>query len=79
MDEENVESKQLKRALAASIADLHAGFLAIGGLTSVGRGVFEVTGINGDVFSGSAEELYNKVFSILCINDAKGMEDENDS
>lgn len=37
-----------KFALAACIADLHNGFLAIGGLTSVGRGIFEVTAINGD-------------------------------
>lgn len=79
MDEESVESKQLKCALAATIADIHAGFLAIGGLTSVGRGVFEVTGINGEVFSGNAEELYEKVLSILYANDAKGVEGENDS
>lgn len=34
-----------KAALFAVIADLHNGFLAIGGLTSVGRGLFEVTGL----------------------------------
>ncbi len=79
MDEESIESKQLKCALAAAIADLHAGFLAIGGLTSVGRGVFEVTGINGEVFSGNAEELYEKVLSILSANGAKGVEGKNDS
>lgn len=32
----------LKTALLAAIADLHNGFMAIGGLTSVGRGLFEV-------------------------------------
>ena len=79
MNEESVESKQLKSALAASIADLHAGFLAIGGLTSVGRGVFKVTGINGEAFSGNAEELYKKVSSILCVNSTNGVEVENDS
>lgn len=36
-----------KFALAATIADLHNGFLAVGGLTAVGRGLFEVTAVNG--------------------------------
>ena len=31
----------LRRALAASLADLNAGILSVGGLTSVGRGIFE--------------------------------------
>lgn len=34
-------------ALAAAIADLHHGYLAVGGLTSIGRGRFRVTAING--------------------------------
>ena len=29
------------QALAASLADLHAGLLSVGGLTAVGRGIFE--------------------------------------
>ena len=33
--------KRFKQALAASLADLHMGLLSIGGLTAVGRGVFE--------------------------------------
>ena len=35
------------RALAAALTDLHYGFLAVGGETSVGRGLFSITGING--------------------------------
>lgn len=38
----------VKCALAAAIADLHYGFLAVGGLTSIGRGCFEVKCINGE-------------------------------
>lgn len=36
-----------KFALAATFADLHNGFLAVGGLTSIGRGLFNVTAVNG--------------------------------
>ena len=35
-------------SLAAVIADLHNGFLAVGGLTSVGRGLFKVRKVNDD-------------------------------
>lgn len=73
------EVMKYKSALAASIADLHAGFLAIGGLTAVGRGIFEVTEINGETFSGNAEELYNRTLSILCANCVLDMEDGNGS
>ena len=33
-------------ALAAALTDLHEGYLAIGGATSVGRGIFSITHIN---------------------------------
>ena len=36
-----------RRILAAAIADLHNGFLAVGGETSVGRGLFVIEAING--------------------------------
>lgn len=39
--------REEKFALAAAIADLHNGFLAVGGLTSIGRGLFEITAVNG--------------------------------
>lgn len=38
----NGTDKNQKAAVLAAIADLHNGFMAIGGLTSVGRGLFEV-------------------------------------
>ena len=33
----------VKKGLAATITDLHFGFLAIGGETSIGRGLFSLT------------------------------------
>lgn len=33
----------VKKGLAAAITDLHFGFLAIGGETSIGRGLFNLT------------------------------------
>ena len=54
--------KSYKNALAAVIADLHNGFLAVGGLTAIGRGLFQVTEfkINGssriNEFKSFAEE-----------------------
>lgn len=41
----NVSEKHVK-ALVTSMLDLHFGYLAIGGLTSVGRGLFEITHIS---------------------------------
>lgn len=76
-DESTAEEQKYNYALAATVADLHAGYLAIGGLTAVGRGVFEVTGINGQKFSGNTKELYDMVLSILCKKEAKGTEEEN--
>ena len=32
---------KFRQALAASLVDLHMGVLAVGGLTAVGRGIFE--------------------------------------
>lgn len=67
---ENIKSasieKKYKEALAATIADLHAGFMAIGGLTAVGRGLFTVTAFNGAPFSGDAVDLYELVRAYLC-------------
>jgi len=55
-------SAESKLALCACIADLHNGFLAVGGLTSVGRGVFEITAINGD--AKLVEILNNDTFKL---------------
>lgn len=47
--------QQFLAALGVCLMDLHRGFLAVGGLTSVGRGLFEITGIdfNGEKFTGA--------------------------
>lgn len=41
-------NKEVAKALAATITDLHNGFLAVGGLTAIGRGLFKVTGVQID-------------------------------
>ena len=40
--------ENIKSALAAAVFDLHNGYAAVGGLTSIGRGLFEITKINGE-------------------------------
>lgn len=40
-----IPSKEILRALGVCLADLHNGFLSVGGLTSVGRGLFEIVSI----------------------------------
>lgn len=42
------EAGEIERSLlCACLADLHNGFLAVGGLTSVGRGLFAIESVNG--------------------------------
>jgi CRISPR/Cas system CSM-associated protein Csm3 (group 7 of RAMP superfamily) len=57
---------EFKTALAAAIVDLHMGFLAVGGLTSVGRGLFEIEEIkinDGKITADmeKPEELYQRL------------------
>lgn len=47
IDESEKLSDKLVKALAASIVDLHYGFMAVGGETSIGRGIFTITAIDG--------------------------------
>ena len=58
-------SNDFKKALAASLCDLHEGYLAIGGATSIGRGIFSVVEINGKKFAGKGAELFEKLYAIL--------------
>ena len=53
------------RLLSACVADLHGGYMAIGGLTAVGRGLFTVVEIDGERFDGSPEDLYKKLLAHL--------------
>lgn len=59
-------SDMFKDALAAAVIDLHMGFMAIGGLTSVGRGLFEIKTIEVDGRQIDADlsdgmKLYNQL------------------
>lgn len=49
-----------QRILAAVLSDLHHGFLAVGGETSIGRGLFEITAVNGESLSGE-ENIYQRL------------------
>lgn len=53
-------NQAFRQAMAASIADLHMGLLTVGGLTSVGRGIFEITeaSVNGEKIELEGEKFY---------------------
>ena len=50
--------------LAAALTDLHYGFLAVGGETSVGRGLFRITAVNGQQLS-SEDNVYEVLDAAL--------------
>ena len=64
-------SNDFIKALAATLTDLHEGYLAVGGATSVGRGVFSITHINGEELAtkkpGSEENhvVFDKLYNNL--------------
>ena len=64
-------SDQLLKALAASIVDLNYGFLSVGGMTGVGRGIFEVLSINekkletDEKLEKQADKQYKQIETIL--------------
>ena len=51
------------KSLAVALSDLHEGILAIGGGTSIGRGIFKVTKVNDLEFSGDGSELYKNILA----------------
>lgn len=57
--------EQFKTALAAALTDLHFGLLAVGGLTSVGRGVFEIEKINDIETQEKAEDVFSTIVKAL--------------
>ena len=64
--------EEFVKSLAASIVDLHFGLLSVGGLTAVGRGLFEITAcqVGGkDIFPAQepakAGEMYQEIFTAL--------------
>ena len=64
-------SEDFINALAATLTDLHEGYLSVGGATSVGRGVFSITHINGDEFDtvkqedGENHPVFDKLYNTL--------------
>ena len=52
--------EKIKKALAATIADLNYGLLSVGGLAAIGRGCFKVIEIN-----GNAVKEDNKVYIMV--------------
>lgn len=59
------DERRFLNALAAAVVDLHEGILAVGGETSIGRGLFKVTGVNGQPIAGDAAGLYVQVRQAL--------------
>ena len=53
-----------KKLLSACLADLHNGFLAVGGLTSVGRGLFRITSVNGSELPAE-DQNEDRIFEVL--------------
>lgn len=51
------------KSLAVALSDLHEGLLAIGGGTSIGRGIFKVKKVNDSEFSGDGSELYKNILA----------------
>ena len=60
-------SENVEKALAAAITDLHMGFLAVGGLTAIGRGLFKVEeiNINGKVVDWEENTMYSSTVNAL--------------
>ena len=60
-------SKNVAKALAAAITDLHMGFLAVGGLTAIGRGLFKVEeiNVNGKVVDWEENTMYSSIVNAL--------------
>ena len=58
-----------KKALAAALTDLHYGILAVGGETSVGRGIFSISKVNEvDIPEAKPEnsgEVFGKILSVI--------------
>lgn len=65
------QEQRFMRALTAALVDLHEGFLAVGGETSIGRGLFKITSIdiNGknqqNIHLDDPEQLYKDLEDAL--------------
>ena len=61
--EKKALTENAARTLAACITDLHYGFLSVGGLTAVGRGLFCIEKLNGQKVAD--DKLFQSVLEIL--------------
>ena len=64
------EQQHFIKVLMAAVMDLHCGYMAVGGLTSVGRGIFEVKKLTAGnaacVFAGEdTGSIYGKLCQML--------------
>ena len=64
--------REFRRLLAAAITDLHYGFLSVGGLTAIGRGIFEITAINNEPLKHS-DDVFKKVETALDFGSKEGV------
>lgn len=61
--DQKIEEK-LQKAFAAAVEDLNCGFLAVGGLTAIGRGIFKVRRVNAETVK-EGESVYHMVWNAL--------------
>lgn len=59
--EHNPMPEKEQKALAAALTDLHFGFLAVGGETSIGRGLFRIISINEEPIKSAGSDVYSVI------------------
>ncbi len=57
-----------KKALAATLTDLHFGFLVVGGETSIGRGIFIIDSINDDSLPDALADNSAEIYGVILRN-----------
>ncbi|MCR5545398.1 MAG: hypothetical protein K6F30_02875, partial [Lachnospiraceae bacterium] len=63
--EHNPMPEKEQKALAAALTDLHFGFLAVGGETSIGRGLFRILSINGKKIVEPSKSAGSDVYRVI--------------
>ena len=56
---------KFQNALAAALVDLNEGFLSVGGETSIGRGLFTITALNGEKAADHAADLFAQIRKVF--------------
>ena len=60
---ENKPDESIVNALAVCLTDLHYGFLSIGGLASIGRGLFKIKTVNGKALD--CEDVFGFIKEVI--------------